>query len=289
MELQKTMTKPVVLIIDDEAAIRRLLLKVLAREGYEVLTASSGEEALRVVAQQSVDVAIVDMKMPGLTGIETIRQIKNIHAGINFIIITAFGDMASVKEASQLEVFDYVSKPFDLDYVRHLVRYVVGGLKSKALPYADYMGQVFNGEISLDEAKKRKIDSLKEHISQRAHILHHAQEYASRTSQYYHTSSHRNRSLRKIKKLVTNFYFVVVACGIMIGIVFNYIYAQISNKQIYQSATREKRVTIYDFLQALNELKYWMQKHTEQGMRSERDAIRVPEYPQGAGENTNAE
>ncbi|MEI8348625.1 MAG: response regulator [Candidatus Omnitrophota bacterium] len=284
------MAKPVILIIDDEAAIRRLLLKVLAREGYEVLTAASGEEALKMVAERPVDLAIVDMKMPGLNGIETIRQIKNIHTGINFVIITAFGDMASVREAAQLDVFDYVSKPFDLDYIRHLVRYVIGGIRPRTLPYAEYMGQVLSGEMSLDEVNKKKIDSLKEDINRRSRVLRHTQEYAGYTSQYYRESSHKNRFLHKAKKVVTNFYFIIIACGIIVGVIFNYIYAQISSKNIYQSATREKRVTIYDFLQALNELKYWMQKHTEQGMRSERDAIRVPEYPQqGTPEETNAE
>ncbi len=110
------MKKPRVLIIDDEASIRSILSTLLAKNGYEVQAADSGESGLEVYAQFMPAVVLLDLKMPGIDGIEVMEVLdKRLNADCKIIIMTAHGEVRSAVEAMKKGAFDYLQKPFDND------------------------------------------------------------------------------------------------------------------------------------------------------------------------------
>ncbi len=102
-----------ILISDDEPPIRELLKLVLQGEGYNVFIVSDGIEALEIVKKTPIDVAILDIKMPRLNGIEALKEIKTIDPSIEVIIITGFADFESLRKSMvEYGAFDYLLKPF---------------------------------------------------------------------------------------------------------------------------------------------------------------------------------
>ena len=108
-------SKGIIHIIDDEPVIHDVLAQLLTSEGYEVEISSSGEEALEKFPSQSFDVILLDLLMPGLDGIETLRRIKRIDPAAAVIIITAYGSVESAISAMKIGALDYVQKPFKHD------------------------------------------------------------------------------------------------------------------------------------------------------------------------------
>ena len=100
-----------VLFIDDEEGIRKIFSILLRKEGYQVFTAESGEEGLKIFEQEIPPIVITDIKMPGMDGIEVLRRIKGINPGAEVIIITGHGDMDSAIEALKLDASDFLIKP----------------------------------------------------------------------------------------------------------------------------------------------------------------------------------
>jgi DNA-binding NtrC family response regulator len=111
-----------VLIVDDERSIRVGLKGLLAREGYEVSTAESGEEALRLLHHSPVDLVLTDLRMPGLDGVSLLRKIKEQQAETLVVMMTAYGSEKIAVEAMKAGAHDYIVKPFDNDEVKLLVR-----------------------------------------------------------------------------------------------------------------------------------------------------------------------
>ncbi|MBW2310867.1 MAG: response regulator [Deltaproteobacteria bacterium] len=99
------------LIIDDEAGIRKLLALSLASDGYEVLTAASGEEGMEIFKSESPAMVLTDIKMPGIDGIEVLKQVKELSPDTEVIMITGHGDMDSAIEALKLDASDFLNKP----------------------------------------------------------------------------------------------------------------------------------------------------------------------------------
>jgi two-component system response regulator PilR (NtrC family) len=108
-------SKGIIHIIDDEPVIRDVLAQLLTSEGYEIELSSSGEEALEKFPSQSFDVILLDLLMPGLDGIETLRRIKRLDPLAAVIIITAYGSVESAIAAMKIGALDYVQKPFKHD------------------------------------------------------------------------------------------------------------------------------------------------------------------------------
>lgn len=104
-----------ILVADDEAGIRTLLARVLGRAGHDVFLAESGEEALTKSAEALPHVALLDMKMPGINGVEVLRRLKELDPSIQGIVITAHSTVESAVQAMKLGAFDYIRKPFDND------------------------------------------------------------------------------------------------------------------------------------------------------------------------------
>lgn len=102
-----------VLIVDDELAVRVTVQEILRRAGYEAVTAESGEEALEIVAVRSFDVALVDLVMPGMDGIELMAAIQEVDPDLVLIVLTARGSIDSAIEALRLGAHNYLKKPCD--------------------------------------------------------------------------------------------------------------------------------------------------------------------------------
>lgn len=111
-----------ILVADDERSIRELLAIVLRRDGYEVILAENGRTALNVLEQEPIDLLISDIKMPDMSGVEVLRAAKQVDQDILGIMITAFASTESAVEALRMGAYDYVSKPFDVDELKIIVR-----------------------------------------------------------------------------------------------------------------------------------------------------------------------
>ena len=104
-----------ILIIDDEKSQKDILTGYLKKKGYKLFSASSGEEGIKIANQNLVDIILSDYKMPGMTGLEVLKEVKKINPQISFVIITAFGTVENAVQAIHLGADDYISKPVDLD------------------------------------------------------------------------------------------------------------------------------------------------------------------------------
>ncbi len=102
---------PSILIADDDVAFRETLKGLLEPRGFYTLTAADGEETLKIVARQPVHLLLLDMHMPRLTGLETVRRIRQIHGGLPCVLISAALDESIVQQARLAEVFSVLPKP----------------------------------------------------------------------------------------------------------------------------------------------------------------------------------
>ena len=108
---------PSILIVDDEPTILRSLGGLLSDEGFEVLTASNGYEALKIIDVESPDLVLLDIWMPGIDGIETLKEIKKNNDFIQVIIITGHGTIETAVNATKLGAYDFIEKPLSIDKV----------------------------------------------------------------------------------------------------------------------------------------------------------------------------
>jgi len=114
-----------VLVVDDEKAMLLALRGVLSREGYQVETASSGEEARRLVETGSFHVMVTDLSMRGVSGMELLEHARRVDPDLAVVMVTAHGSEKIAVQAMKLGAVDYLPKPFDNDELRVIVRRVV--------------------------------------------------------------------------------------------------------------------------------------------------------------------
>ncbi len=107
-----------ILIIDDQLGIRLLLTEVFKKEGYITAQASNGVEALAMLEQDRPDLVLLDMKLPGMDGLEILRRIRKIDSDLKVIMMTAYGELDMIQEAKQLGALKHFTKPFDIDEMR---------------------------------------------------------------------------------------------------------------------------------------------------------------------------
>ncbi len=117
--------QPAVLIVDDEQVVCDLLNNELSEQGYLCTTALDGNDALAKLATQNFDVVLLDIKLPGISGIEVLRKVQLSHPSTAAIMITAVNDVDTAVEAMKLGALDYIVKPFDLDSVDTSIRTVL--------------------------------------------------------------------------------------------------------------------------------------------------------------------
>lgn len=113
--------KKKLLIVDDQNGIRILLMEVFSSEGYETYQASNGKLALEIVRNVSPDLVLLDMKIPGMDGLDILKHIKSIDSSIKVIMMTAYGELDMIKEATDLGAIMHFTKPFDIDELRAAV------------------------------------------------------------------------------------------------------------------------------------------------------------------------
>jgi DNA-binding NtrC family response regulator len=110
-----------ILVVDDEKNIRTTLQQVLEASGYAVTTAVNGEDCLAKLSETGFDMVLLDMKLPGIDGIEVLREVRRKGYDVPVAMITAYGTIESAVEAMKLGAVDYLRKPFSPEQIRELV------------------------------------------------------------------------------------------------------------------------------------------------------------------------
>lgn len=111
-----------ILLVDDEPEVLSLLKRILSAESALILAAQSGAEAVKIARQTPLDLVILDVKLPDVSGTEVLRRIRKIDAGVPVIMVTSYGSVETVRTSMKLGAFDYLTKPFDNKEVRRVAR-----------------------------------------------------------------------------------------------------------------------------------------------------------------------
>jgi len=163
------MKQPLILVIDDDESLRRVTQLQLEEAGYEIVTASGGEEGVQAVEQYGPDLVLTDLKMPGMSGMEVLKTIRRDHPEITVVLLTAFGTVQTAVEAMKAGAYDYITKPIDYNELLLGV--------SRALEHQNLLEEVRTLRSSLDQ--KYGFES----IIGRSRALLHVLEMAARVAQ----------------------------------------------------------------------------------------------------------
>src|SRR2546423_15503283 len=109
--------KGILLIVDDEES-PRLSLKMVFQDEYQILLAEDGRTAIELAQKNKIDVAILDIRMTGMSGIEVLERLKYVDPAIEVVMLTAFETTDTIRQALRLHACDYINKPYDLETVR---------------------------------------------------------------------------------------------------------------------------------------------------------------------------
>lgn len=115
------MNRHSILIIDDEEPILESLKPFFSKRNYKVFTASSGEKGIETIKSNVIDIVLSDFRMPGMSGIDVLREIKKINPQIDVVIMTAFGNIEDAVELMKLGAYDYLTKPIDLEELENIL------------------------------------------------------------------------------------------------------------------------------------------------------------------------
>jgi DNA-binding NtrC family response regulator len=162
-------TEAAILIVDDEFSIRDSLCHWFRKDGLEVYTAENGDRALEIVAERHIDVALVDIKMPGIDGIQLQERLHQTHPDIAVIIITAYATAETAIRALKNGAFDYVTKPIDPDEISHLVNRALEQqrLQRENVQLRETIDELVTvDEIVGESPALRKVLELVQHVAQ---------------------------------------------------------------------------------------------------------------------------
>ncbi len=151
------------LVLDDEATVRDNLERFLRSCGYYPVVAATGERALEYVAEREFDVALLDIKMPGLSGIDVLRHLHASQSETSVVMISAVADLETAVEAMKLGAYDYVIKPFNLDDLLMRVE------KARERKYRAVQLREFNKNI--EERMDQQSTQLREMVTQTVQAL----------------------------------------------------------------------------------------------------------------------
>jgi DNA-binding NtrC family response regulator len=131
---------PLVLVVEDEAILGQCISQYLVYHGYATAVAQSGEEGVRLMAEASADVAVVDLKLPGMDGLEVLSRVREMSPATAVIMMTAQSSFASAVVARKRGAFDYLTKPLALEHLRTVVQKAVVHRRQSAEPSRAYSG-----------------------------------------------------------------------------------------------------------------------------------------------------
>ena len=117
MNRMVTMVKMRIMLVDDEERFLQTMQKMLINNGYDAMTATSGEDCLKQLEQKLVHVVILDVKMPGMGGVETLKKIKHLYPRVEVIMLTGHATAASAVEGLKSGATDYLTKPASVDEI----------------------------------------------------------------------------------------------------------------------------------------------------------------------------
>ncbi len=166
------MTPRPILVVDDDESLRRITQLQLEEAGYRVLTASNGTEALQVIEEETPALVITDLKMPGLSGLDLLKKIRQSYPQTTVLMITAFGTVQTAVEAMKAGAYDYITKPIDYEELVLVV--------SRAMERQQLVEEVRNLRMSLDE--KYGFESIIGHSKVLLNVLEMASRVAQRDS-----------------------------------------------------------------------------------------------------------
>jgi DNA-binding NtrC family response regulator len=118
---QPAAARPLLLVVDDEPPVLKIVERLAAKAGFEVAACGSGAEAMRMLARRPADLAMVDLRMPDVNGLDLLRQIRATHPGCEVILMTAYAAVDSAVEAIKLGAREYLTKPFDFERLRQVL------------------------------------------------------------------------------------------------------------------------------------------------------------------------
>jgi DNA-binding response OmpR family regulator len=143
-----------VLVVDDTKNIRNLLTTCLEIEGYKVFCAENGQEVLNLLRHEEFDLIFLDIKLPGISGTEVFRRIREMGNNVPVIIMTAFATVRNAVECTRLGAVAYLQKPFTAEKVRHTLSEIQGSIQNNSGNIDDLLAEsreLINGH-KLDEA-----------------------------------------------------------------------------------------------------------------------------------------
>ena len=120
-----------ILVVDDEQDIRDASERILVRTGFQVLKATNGQEALNILDMDGIDIVLLDLKMPGMDGLEVLKQIRKRGETIQVIVITGYATVETAIEAMKQGAYDFIPKPFKLTQLRDLIVKALGEVDKK--------------------------------------------------------------------------------------------------------------------------------------------------------------
>lgn len=163
--------KAQILVVDDEPNVGMIFHRVLGEEGYDVVSAAGGAECLRVLKKEAPDLVFMDLRMPGMDGVETLRRIRETHADLTVVIMTAYQTVGSAVETMRLGAYDYLIKPLDTEKLKSITRQALSvGKASRRAPAGG--GKTFlQAEVSADQSlvaagpEMKKVLSMAEKVA----------------------------------------------------------------------------------------------------------------------------
>jgi DNA-binding NtrC family response regulator len=141
------MSRKSILVVDDEKSQREILEMILSGEGYDVTTASSGEAAMKFVADRRFDLVLTDLKMTGMSGLDLIKQLTDFDKSIIVLLLTAHGTVDSAVDALRLGAFDYLQKPYDREKLLETISRALNKLSTLD-------AEIISSSAEMDKVKK---------------------------------------------------------------------------------------------------------------------------------------
>jgi putative two-component system response regulator len=151
------------LVVDDEESIRNALRRFLVQQGYEVVTAAGGEEALAILERQKITGMLLDVNMPGITGVELVPRIMELEPTIALLMLTAVNDATSAALCMQRGAFDYLVKPIDLGHLGRAIKHALQRRHTQL--EGQQINQWLKEEVAARVTERRLEQSNQERIS----------------------------------------------------------------------------------------------------------------------------